>query len=232
MPPRRTWCLVRIEGRDGLQATIGTTDPAKPARVGAREGLLGAARLALRAVAASGDVLRRDSRRGSSNPSCRVRGFEWASLGGRNIRTSEACQVWRRERDYSALRASPCGPSPQAATCFAATPVAARRTRLVEFEGSNGLRLVAGTSEPAKPARYGGERGIRTLDGRLTHTPLAGERLQPLGHLSVGCMLTGRSRRRVTVESVCAAWRRALYRDQELPSTWYASSVSSALIRS
>ena len=32
--------------------------------------------------------------------------------------------------------------------------------------------------------RNGGERGIRTLDGLLTHTPLAGERLQPLGHLS------------------------------------------------
>ena len=30
----------------------------------------------------------------------------------------------------------------------------------------------------------GGERGIRTLDELLTHTPLAGERLQPLGHLS------------------------------------------------
>jgi hypothetical protein len=30
----------------------------------------------------------------------------------------------------------------------------------------------------------GGERGIRTLDGLLTHTPLAGERLRPLGHLS------------------------------------------------
>ncbi len=30
----------------------------------------------------------------------------------------------------------------------------------------------------------GGEGGIRTLDELLTHTPLAGERLQPLGHLS------------------------------------------------
>ena len=30
----------------------------------------------------------------------------------------------------------------------------------------------------------GGEEGIRTLDTLLTHTPLAGERLQPLGHLS------------------------------------------------
>ncbi len=30
----------------------------------------------------------------------------------------------------------------------------------------------------------GGERGIRTLEGRLTLTPLAGERFQPLSHLS------------------------------------------------
>ena len=34
------------------------------------------------------------------------------------------------------------------------------------------------------PILYGGERGIRTLDRGLTYTPLAGERLQPLGHLS------------------------------------------------
>ena len=32
----------------------------------------------------------------------------------------------------------------------------------------------------------GGEGGIRTLDELLTHTPLAGERLRPLGHLSGG----------------------------------------------
>ena len=31
---------------------------------------------------------------------------------------------------------------------------------------------------------YGGEGGIRTLDTLLTYTPLAGERLQPLGHFS------------------------------------------------
>ena len=30
----------------------------------------------------------------------------------------------------------------------------------------------------------GGERGIRTLDTGLGYTPLAGERLRPLGHLS------------------------------------------------
>ncbi len=33
------------------------------------------------------------------------------------------------------------------------------------------------------PFLIGGEGGIRTLD-ELPHTPLAGERLQPLGHLS------------------------------------------------
>ena len=36
----------------------------------------------------------------------------------------------------------------------------------------------------------GGERGIRTLDRGLTYTPLAGERLQPLGHLSVPRIVT------------------------------------------
>src|SRR5688572_14474921 len=34
--------------------------------------------------------------------------------------------------------------------------------------------------------RIGGERGIRTLEGLLTLTPLAGVRLRPLGHLSGG----------------------------------------------
>ena len=34
-------------------------------------------------------------------------------------------------------------------------------------------------------AIIGGERGIRTLEGLLTLTPLAGVRLRPLGHLSV-----------------------------------------------
>ena len=33
-------------------------------------------------------------------------------------------------------------------------------------------------------SKVGGEGGIRTLDELSTHTPLAGERLQPLGHLS------------------------------------------------
>ena len=35
---------------------------------------------------------------------------------------------------------------------------------------------------------FGGEGGIRTLDTLLTYTPLAGERLQPLGHFSRFCL--------------------------------------------
>ena len=34
------------------------------------------------------------------------------------------------------------------------------------------------------PEGSGGDEGIRTLDGLMTHTPLAGERLRPLGHVS------------------------------------------------
>ena len=47
---------------------------------------------------------------------------------------------------------------------------------------------------PALPGLFicGGEGGIRTLDTRLTYTPLAGERLQPLGHLTKFKMLDGR----------------------------------------
>ena len=38
--------------------------------------------------------------------------------------------------------------------------------------------------EEASRREDGGEGGIRTLDRGLAYTPLAGERLQPLGHLS------------------------------------------------
>ena len=39
---------------------------------------------------------------------------------------------------------------------------------------------------------YGGDSGIRTHDALLAHTPLAGEHLQPLGHVSSRAA-TGRS---------------------------------------
>ena len=39
--------------------------------------------------------------------------------------------------------------------------------------------------------KIGGEGGIRTHDEVLPHTPLAGERLQPLGHLSTLFIVVG-----------------------------------------
>jgi hypothetical protein len=53
----------------------------------------------------------------------------------------------------------------------------------------SGNRLAIGHARPNlscenKRENYGGERGIRTLEGLLTLTPLAGVRLRPLGHLS------------------------------------------------
>ena len=36
------------------------------------------------------------------------------------------------------------------------------------------------------PQGSGGDEGIRTLDTLLRYTPLAGERLRPLGHVSAG----------------------------------------------
>jgi hypothetical protein len=49
------------------------------------------------------------------------------------------------------------------------------------------------TRQHARPAIAfnGGQRGIRTLEGLLTLTPLAGVRLRPLGHLSA---LAGKAR--------------------------------------
>jgi hypothetical protein len=44
--------------------------------------------------------------------------------------------------------------------------------------------LTSGRTPTHSLASTGGERGIRTLEGLLTLTPLAGVRLRPLGHLS------------------------------------------------
>ena len=56
----------------------------------------------------------------------------------------------------------------------------------MEYEARCGSRTENGPrAEVGGLEKIGGERGIRTLDGLLTHTPLAGERLQPLGHLSL-----------------------------------------------
>ncbi len=68
-------------------------------------------------------------------------------------------------------------------------PPAASKTLHVLSNPARDLTLLTHHKKsPASTMRgtiYGGERGIRTLDTLLTYTPLAGARLQPLGHFSV-----------------------------------------------
>ena len=56
-------------------------------------------------------------------------------------------------------------------------PAGSSSTARAKENGRTNARLSSSLS-------VGGEGGIRTLDGLLTHTPLAGARLRPLGHLS------------------------------------------------
>ncbi len=44
---------------------------------------------------------------------------------------------------------------------------------------------------------FGGDGGIRTLDALLAHTPLAGEHLRPLGHVSYLQLPIGAARDRL-----------------------------------
>src|SRR6195256_216234 len=69
-----------------------------------------------------------------------------------------------------------------------ATGEAARRPRAAQG-GRHAAQLASGRrsrlGDPLAGRKLsGGERGIRTLEGLLTLTPLAGVRLRPLGHLS------------------------------------------------
>jgi hypothetical protein len=70
----------------------------------------------------------------------------------------------------------------------------------------------AGSSAASSRDETGGERGIRTLDGLLTHTPLAGVRLRPLGHLSDASRQTTRpDANRHSISSGRVAHRGARY---------------------
>ena len=65
------------------------------------------------------------------------------------------------------------------------------RTKFSREPGSRSekvLSVLPSSSEwrSENQGKVGGERGIRTLEGLLTLTPLAGVRLRPLGHLSGG----------------------------------------------
>ncbi len=83
---------------------------------------------------------------------------------------------WRRGRD--GLVASLLVPPLRCGTVGADANVSLPLHADKFFRSVSSMRT-AGDSVPT-----GGEGGIRTLDGLLTHTPLAGARLRPLGHLS------------------------------------------------
>jgi hypothetical protein len=97
--------------------------------------------------------------------------------------------AWRKGRDCSRLRRSSSASLRTVAAALQRpkSPSAILSNPLVYISGSNPL-FVAVTTEGSKTSGIhwpcGGEGGIRTLDGLLTHTPLAGARLRPLGHLS------------------------------------------------
>ncbi len=79
---------------------------------------------------------------------------------------------------------------------------AARRTPLFDISGSNPRcdAVVVSCAEAIVVwIPIGGEGGIRTLDGLLTHTPLAGARLRPLGHLSGRALCPSAERRMIPV---------------------------------
>lgn len=69
--------------------------------------------------------------------------------------------------------------------------------QIQQSPGEPGLCLITHTKfwpNVRKSRLLGGERGIRTLEGLLTLTPLAGERFRPLSHLSGNPPCTGRGR--------------------------------------
>jgi hypothetical protein len=67
---------------------------------------------------------------------------------------------------------------------FAPLDRSARYSDIEALKQANGRDPVTQSSKEIS----GGERGIRTLEGLLTLTPLAGVRLRPLGHLSASAL--------------------------------------------
>ena len=69
-----------------------------------------------------------------------------------------------------------------------APPLASKRVRVLSNRLGFSAVFRRQKKSPASAMRgivFGGEGGIRTLDTLLTYTPLAGARLQPLGHFSI-----------------------------------------------
>ena len=105
----------------------------------------------------------------------------WAALRGISYR-GHYSRMWRRERDYSA---HPCAPPRWGLLLEQMFKFAPGKFSRTLCSGSRSRPLPVSCDALVRASHEtGGERGIRTLDGLLTHTPLAGARLRPLGHLS------------------------------------------------
>ena len=106
---------------------------------------------------------------------------QWPRDLGIRLPHGEDCVAERRERDESE---QPLGCSDPAG--FAVLRLVSNRFRDLS---NRRVRPHLSLRQIRKRPRWGlfvsgGERGIRTLDRGLAYTPLAGARLQPLGHLS------------------------------------------------
>ena len=71
---------------------------------------------------------------------------------------------------------------------------------------------------------FGGEGGIRTLDTLLTYTPLAGERLQPLGHFTInfysGIFISIDKRSQIARQSLISLLIAKMYSNMQIMITY------------
>jgi integrase len=115
-----------------------------------------------------------------------------AKQHGHSVQTMlEVYAAWTegaKEADIEAIRQAMQSQSPRTPTRMPARidkPTARIPLRSPEFGTDLALERGGITVSDGNPKENtGGERGIRTLEGLLTLTPLAGVRLRPLGHLS------------------------------------------------
>ena len=119
--------------------------------------------------------------------------------------------------------------------CLGVSPRRRKRRRPKRFRVlSNPTRLLTHPS-PQQKTRHkaglfvsGGEGGIRTLDRGLAYTPLAGERLQPLGHLTKYVFELGfkQVQERRPQVARCSSLRSSSLRDQ--PAVAQVKNLSAA----
>jgi hypothetical protein len=112
----------------------------------------------------------------------------------RRLRAGWQRNIWYGRANCPTPAMSACAATHCARRSWMSPQSTCRRHRSIPGGGSSvetdeGVACEALPYLPVRCGRHvgyetGGERGIRTLEGLLTLTPLAGVRLRPLGHLS------------------------------------------------